>query len=1091
MFFTIFSFEIRQQFKKPFTWVFLGLMFAQGMYYMHHSGEFFSADQTYANAPAIIYTVLAGMGYVSFILTALLGGQALSKDLENRTAALLYTTNADEGSFFWGRFWGAALVLLLLNVAYLLGILAYNFLPIPNLGPFSFTALLKGVVLILIPNTLVLYIFSFAAALFSRNARTAYLVVLFSMLLMIFGVSVHDMGIKSVFSLMLDPTVFAVLMSELAHLSPAEKNAFEPDFAGYLLYNRLIWCGLAIIVLILARKRYSFKQFSMQRVKPGKTISMDVTEPIKTVPAPGASSVLLQFSLWSNIKKMWALTWLDFKSVTRPAGFRVFLALLLIIYIFYIAVWQQQYYSSAPTLPVTLEITNVTIPLSFYFLMFIVIYTGELMFKDQVTGFSSIADALPLPSWVTVLSKVTAMILVGLCLSTCLLLFGVMVQVIKGYYHFEPEIYISAIFTRWTPKYIGYILLTAFVAGVSANRYVTHAVVIVTLVISVVFHEIEVIEQNRLNFLFSPGTGMNTDMNGNGIFSVAHNSYMVYWLSLCVALLAIGVLAWQRGLPKPIFKRLQLSNKNSVPWLLTAVMAFAAFFISGRHIYQVVNVSNRFETLEEERASATAYEKLYKRYERNAHPTITNVRGAIDLYAIDRKLSYHVTLGLKNKTNASIDSLHLEWMDFSSMDTLLVGGQPLELLSTDEANRHNIYRLPATLQPNDSLQLEIKGQLHYTGFTNADPQETLVNNGSVITEDILPFIGYDDRRELKENQYRAANGLAKLESRLPAMQDSVAAKKLYASSQAGWVQYQLHISTDSCQSIVGPGLLSSRWREGNRNHFIYQSEHADHYRWHILSARYHQTDTVLKGNSGNVKIEIFSHPGHPYNASHFITAAANAFNYLEPVLGRYPYSTLRIAERPRYGDEIYATTNTIILPEHHGWIADIRRKEDLDYLRFLTAAHIAQHYLQQLPLSRTQGFPLITEGISTYLAYQQLRHFYGDSSLHQHLVKNHEQYLKGRGAERNTEPVLLQADDEASYASKYKGGYVLYLLSTKIGEQKLNDAITAFVKEAAHSEVPVNANVFYRHLRNISGDDHHDFLRRAFETLEVFAPEKQ
>lgn len=138
MFSTVFGFELRQQFKKPFTWVFLALMFVQGLYYMRHSGEYFSADETFANAPAIMYTVLAGMGYISFIITALLGGHSLNKDLENRTTALLYTTAAGESGFFWGRYFGSMLVLLLLNVGYLIGIITYSFLPVENLGRFLY-----------------------------------------------------------------------------------------------------------------------------------------------------------------------------------------------------------------------------------------------------------------------------------------------------------------------------------------------------------------------------------------------------------------------------------------------------------------------------------------------------------------------------------------------------------------------------------------------------------------------------------------------------------------------------------------------------------------------------------------------------------------------------------------------------------------------------------------------------------------------------------------------------------------------------------------------------------------------------------------
>ncbi|PKK36746.1 hypothetical protein BWI96_10235 [Siphonobacter sp. SORGH_AS_0500] len=79
------------------------------------------------------------------------------------------------------------------------------------------------------------------------------------------------------------------------------------------------------------------------------------------------------------------------------------------MYVGYTAVWQQQYYSAAPTLPVTVEITSVTLPMAFYILMFLIVNTTELLFKNSSTGFWQIGDALPVPTWVSLLSKIGAM----------------------------------------------------------------------------------------------------------------------------------------------------------------------------------------------------------------------------------------------------------------------------------------------------------------------------------------------------------------------------------------------------------------------------------------------------------------------------------------------------------------------------------------------------------------------------------------------------------------------------------------------------------------------------------------------------------
>lgn len=1086
MFNTVFSFEIRQQFKKPFTWVFLVLMVVQGLYYMHHSGEFYSADKTWANAPAILYTVLAGMGYLGFIATAILGGTALGKDIDNRTSALLYTTKASERSFFSGRFAGSFVVLFLLYSGYLAGIILYNYLPVPNLGPFSWSALLRATLIIFLPNVFVLYSLCVAVSVFAKSSKSAYGVALTGMLLMIFAETTFDSNPLMVLT---DPTAFSVLHNQLEHLSPLEKNSFTPPFSGLLLYNRLIWIGFSCILLLLAARRFSFERFSSAGSRKLKKRVEEKDEPVvlQTFQTIGLQATHRQFSFADFWKKVFSLSWLEFKSVTRPVGFRIFLSLILIIYICYIAVWQQQYYSAAPTLPVTLEITGVTLPLSFYFLMFLIINTTELLFRNNTSGFWQISDALPVPTWVTVLSKIVAMLGIAVLMTICLMLFGMLVQAAKGYFHFETGIYLKELFIRWVPKYLLYILLTVFVAGVTANRYATHWVTILFLIFSVIMHETEAIEQDRFNFMFSPGSGKATDMNGNSIFASAHGWFMWYWFSLSMAMLAIGLWLWQRGTPTSLARRISSKKVNPV-FLLMFVAGIAGFLFCGSRIYQTINVENKFQTKQEKRTEEALYETTYKRYQEYPQPLIQHIDLHLDLHPENRQLQYTTALQMYNASGLPIDTLHIEWMDFAVLDSVSISGYSLQVIKQDTELRHTIYRLDHTIAPGDSIQCQVTGSLQYKGFTNDDPQKELTFNGSFLSHNIMPYFGYDQRRELKSNQYRPQYGLIKMNSRLPDTSDIIASRQLFASTQANRISYTLTVSTSADQSIVAPGLLQKRWQADGRNYFRFISETPSLFDFSILSARYAVKKEQVKVAGKDINIEVYYHPGHPFNITSFINSAKEALQFLDTVLGAYPYSTLRIAERPHYDESLVAYGNVMVLPENHGWTADIRKQEDLDYLRYITTRLIAEQYMRQANISRTQGYPVITNAIPGYLALEQLQHFYGAASLQKRLEKNYDIYLKGRAKEENAEPALLQSDDHAEYISEQKGSYALYRLSQLAKAEVVDKTISAFLDTAKRSVIPVNAGLFYRQLQTAVAPDQLPFLQSAFESADVLKP---
>ena len=58
---------------------------------------------------------------------------------------------------------------------------------------------------------------------------------------------------------------------------------------------------------------------------------------------------------------------------------------------------------------------------------------------------------------------------------------------------------------------------------------------ITVLVVTIILHEIEVLEQHRFAFAISARSFKYTDMNGASFYSLANLWYSIYWISLSLS----------------------------------------------------------------------------------------------------------------------------------------------------------------------------------------------------------------------------------------------------------------------------------------------------------------------------------------------------------------------------------------------------------------------------------------------------------------------------------------------------------------------------------------------------------------------------
>ena len=75
-------------------------------------------------------------------------------------------------------------------------------------------------------------------------------------------------------------------------------------------------------------------------------------------------------------------------------------------------------------------------------LIIIAFYAGELVWRERDSRLDQISDALPVPTWLPLLGKLGALMLVPAVLQAVLMLCGMAIQAVKGYTRFEPGLYL-------------------------------------------------------------------------------------------------------------------------------------------------------------------------------------------------------------------------------------------------------------------------------------------------------------------------------------------------------------------------------------------------------------------------------------------------------------------------------------------------------------------------------------------------------------------------------------------------------------------------------------------------------------------------
>ncbi|WP_299701219.1 M1 family aminopeptidase [uncultured Pontibacter sp.] len=1079
----IFRSEFAYQVGRISTWLYVVVLlaFTIGMKLV-----IATADGVYPNNTFHITAITVIGCLIWLVIGASVASEAAARDVQLRMHPLIYASPVKKRDYLGGRFLAAFAVNALLILSLPLGVLLSFYLPgieQEELLPFRPLAYLNVYFLIALPIVFVATALQFSFAALSRQVMTSYLA---SLLLAIFPQMIAVTAAKLFgnwdLTKLLDPVgVAGIVGNELQTWTATEKNTRLVTLEGMFLLNRVMWGSVAIGLLWLTYRRFSFTNpainswWSSFKKHPKVQVKTSPETAIIRAAAISVPQIQRSFGFATWFCQMLTIAWACFGKIARhPIGLTLVGTIALVSAVFSGSILNEH---GIPLLPTTQQVLSyLTSPVSSVNSPWVVIpllimyFVGELVWRERDAGLSDVADATPVPDWVLFTGKFLGLSLIIVVWMALIMAGGIGMQVYLGYDKLELGLYLQTLFGLQLVDYLLFALLVFVVHVIVNQKHIGYLVVL--LVFSfMAFPSTFQVEHSLLIFGADPRWWY-TDMRGFGPTLGPWLWFKVYWLAWALLLAVAARLLWARGREQGLKHRIQLARSRftrSTTWV--AILGAGLLFSVGSFVFYNTNVLNEYLTGSEISERKAAYERRYGQYRNTPQPHLIATKLHVEIYPDRQEASIRGTYTLVNKETFPIDSIHV-----GSVPVIKIGevnfNRPAAGVLIDKVLGYHIYALEQPLRPGDSLQLDFLVNYKPRGFQHSGTNGLVVENGTYFRNfDLLPTIGYQRYREINDTVLRRKHQLAARPD-IPFLYAQKERKKPFSTDQT---TFEAIVGTAKDEVAVAPGVLQQTWTAVDRRYFHYKTDAGIGGEYSILSGNY----AVQESKWNDVAIKVYYYPNHTQNLDRMLRSVKASLEYFTEQFGPYPFKHLTVVERAGTGGGATADASIIYYGEQYALMNPDDSPDGFDLPYYILAHEVAHQWwgMARLTPAYVEGAGVLIEGLSVYSGMQVLEKNYGDGHLQKYVNFLHDSYAMPRSLASTS---LIRADEPFLYYKK--GGLAMYTLSKYIGKEKVNGALRSLLQKRTSGELPLPTTLdLYHELQRVTPDSLKYLLHDLFK----------
>ena len=307
----ILKFELKYRFKRPATYIYFAILFLMAFCaittdVIQVGG---SGGQVKENAPTtiaffqVILSVIPGLLLASAVM-----GVPILRDFEHKTASMLYTTPMTKTQYLGGRFLGSLMVTIFIFSGILLGMMFGYLMPWieqDKLLPYNLGDMLHPFFVLVIPNIFIMACLFFASGTLSRKLLVVFVQGIFLFIFYAVATELMDDWENQDLGALLDPFGLNTVNHVTRYWTVAEQNTQTIGLSGLILWNRLLWVGIALATLLFTFWKFDYNLVGKARKKKKQKVVVDGLSTSQTsLPIP---SVQQQSGLATQLTQIWDL----------------------------------------------------------------------------------------------------------------------------------------------------------------------------------------------------------------------------------------------------------------------------------------------------------------------------------------------------------------------------------------------------------------------------------------------------------------------------------------------------------------------------------------------------------------------------------------------------------------------------------------------------------------------------------------------------------------------------------------------------------------------------------------------------------------
>ena len=571
MFKELFSFELKSGFKKWSTQIYFFVFLALGVLIGLATTGAFDTSTTDSvltkNSSLAIARIIVGMsGNIMVLLNGVMlisiMSTAIQKDYAYNFHGLLYTTPITKTGYFFGRFFGNFLISIYIFSGLLLGYFLGTLygLGTPLLGSISLVNYLWPFLIFTVANTFILGSIFFALTTFTRSTLASYLFCIILLLLSVLSDSIlSDIENKDLASL-IDPFGNYALRQLTQYWTPFEQNDKLVPLSGILLYNRLLWISIAMLMVGITYYKFEFNQF-LQPFSLFKKKQRYGDEPLyqsdKTLEE--VLAVRKDFSYKAKLQELFYLSFFELKRIVYTPFFGI-IAFMFSVMLVVISNYMKSMYD-AESIPVTFLMAELAEEgLQFFMLLLIVFFAGNLVYRERENKIDELIGVSTVSNFNLIFSKFLGLVWMVIIMQLLSNVLCVGIQLYKGFYHIDPLVYLKFDLYH-LPYYIVLIGFSLFIQLIVNNKYFGFFLILFPIIFLPIIYNY--LEWDGILYKFnSSGPQLPySDLNGVGQTLWSYLIVKSYWILMMLFLLFVALMVFPRGKEKSFSKK-YLTEKN-------------------------------------------------------------------------------------------------------------------------------------------------------------------------------------------------------------------------------------------------------------------------------------------------------------------------------------------------------------------------------------------------------------------------------------------------------------------------------------------------------------------------------------------------